>query len=461
MKPSPNQSRYYRVKSRKFNRFRKIKSKRIVKQFGGLNTIQLFIDELLKRYNTSSLPQDFAYNNTQQNYYYTQLVQILPCAARARDEIREKKRDLMRYKFNLDLTMKRKETLVQSENGFGRNDHIICSKLSDGEDGYQIIMGEFDHKHYHDCGTEVQLIFIDSAIRGEAGHALILLVNTETLAHTAYINGKPVYIQKTFSVIDPNGGGTLVDSLDDVSVSIMLESILNPYKNTSIEFPPCQRVSTFPDSCIVWSQLFTELILRFGLKNTKTYFDSLIKYTPSHQSVIAKRMSENTNFVKKVFETNSALNSIIKCYVIYIKSCIDNKKDNWIYPPEYIEANELRSKLFEVIGLISKLPKYTNKKAGEYIYLYIPNFYLITSDYGNWILYNISGSHTILKSQEFDPQYVATLFKNFPSYRKLLNYLNLQTITDNDLKILLRDKGHMRSDIVNLLFPDLRKGYVA
>jgi len=77
--------------------------------------------------------------------------------------------------------------------------------------------------------------------------------------------------KRTFSVIDPNGGETLVGSLDDSKVIKMLEHILSPeitYKD--VEMPPCQKLSyRIPGSCLLWSQLYMELILRFGFTNDK------------------------------------------------------------------------------------------------------------------------------------------------------------------------------------------------
>jgi hypothetical protein len=428
--------------SRKRKTNYKTKSKRIMKinQSGGVNTIQEFIDELLKRYNRVELPKDFKYDKPKENTYYLQLLKILPCASRLRDARIHKKRDLVRYKFKSDLVKNGEEILIQDEVFFGEHDTIVCSKLSGEEDGYQITMVKFNNED-NICDIQVQLIALKSVIPDNTGHALILLINNK---------------EKTFSVIDPNGGGTLVDNdLNDYKLSIMLEQCIPGYEKKPIEFPPCQMVSTFPNSCLVWSQLFIELILRFGLENTKTYFDSVIKYAPGHQYVIAQRMTTNANFARNVATTQSVMNSIIKCFVIYIKSCMDDKTgDTWIYPPEYIAARDLRSKISDIAKFIQKLDLYKNRQRGEYIFFSYDKFLITIDSNWNWILcFNIEQKY-VIKSNEFDQQYLATLLAKFENFKQLAQYL-YKTQMDNMLFLTKQTSD----PIVQYLFP--KKGYLS
>jgi len=439
-----------RAISRKLSRKRKTnyktKSKRIMKinQSGGFNTIQEFIDELLKRYNKIELPKDFKYDTPIENIYYSQLLKILPCASRLRDAMIHMQSNLMRYIFNLnldlDLIKTGEEILIQDEAIWGEHDTIVCSKLSSGENKYQITMVEFKNDKHNICNIQVQLIAVRSLKPNNAGHAMILLFN---------------HNEKIFSVIDPNGGNTLVDDdLNDVKVANMLKLILTGYTNKPIEFPPCQSVSTFPNSCLIWSQLFTELILRFGLENTKTYFDSLIKYTPAHESTIGHRMTQNSKFANNVIATHNDLNKIIKCYVIYIKLCIDDKiGETWIYPPEYIAARDLRSKISRVALHISDLDLYKKRKRGEYIFFNYNKFWITIDFNWNWILF-FDGEHKhVLKSNLFDQQYLATLLAKVPDFSLLKSHLD-KTQLD---KMLFSVKDN-RNSIVQSLFP--MKGYL-
>lgn len=303
-------------------------------------------------------------------------------------------------------------------------------------------MVEFQNDVSNPCDIQVQMVDMRSINPGSTGHAIILLIN-----HNA----------KTFSLIDPNGGGTTVDDdLDNGKIATMLEQCIPRYKHISIEYPSCQAVSTFPNSCMVWSQLFTELILRFGLENTRSYFDSLIKYKQTHQSVIAQRISKNATFAKNVIQTWESLNKIIKCFVIYIKACIDDVSgETWIYPPEYIQARDLHSKISDVARHIQNLDIYKSRKLGEYIFFFNNKFWITIDATLNWILcydgYN--NNKYVIKSNDFNQQYLATLLAKVREFRMLNEYLRTTPVDKMFYSI-----RSAKDKIVDFLFP--KKGYV-
>lgn len=406
-----------------------------------VNNIQEFVDKLLTRYNDVDLPKDFKYDKPEENTYYSRLLQILPCASRMKDALGHRGRRLMKYKFNSELTKSADEVLLQDESFWGEHNTIVCSKLSIEEAGYQITMVEFQNDIYNPCDIQVLMVDMRSIKSGGTGHAIILLINQKI---------------KEFSLIDPNGGGTTVDDdLDDNKMAIMLKQCIPGYTHVPIVFPPCQAVSTFPNSCMVWSQLFTELILRFGLKNTRGYFDSLIKYKPTNHSVIAQRITRNATYANDVVKTRESMDKIIKCFVIYIKACIDDVSgDTWIYPQEYIQARELRSKISDVARHIRELEIYKSRKRGQYIFFHFNNFWITIDANWNWILcYDNYGKKYLVKSNEFDQQYLATLLAKVPEFRMLMEHLN-QTPLD---KMSYFTKNATDS-IVGYLFP--KKGYL-
>lgn len=405
------------------------------------NPVGLFINELIERYENVPLPEKFNYTYPLENNYYSRLLEIIFCGLGLRDTLTYRSRPRIRYKFDSDFTKNSEEVLIEDERFWGEQDTITCSKLPKGEPGYQITMVEFKNDtlnpNPNPCDVQVQLVYLISIIPKQPGHAIILLINHK---------------KKNFSVIDPNGGGTKVDDyLDDAVFATMLTQIIG-YKIEQIQFPPCQAVSTFPNSCMVWSQLFTELILRFGLENTNNYLEKNIKYKPTYESVISHRMSRNLAFAKNVMETHTNLNKIIKCFVIYMKACIDDVSgETWIYPPEYNNARVLRSKILGVARHISNLEIYTNRKKGEYIFFYYNKFWITIDANWDWIL--CFDYKYFIKSNEFNLQYFATLLAKIPEFRSLLSYLEN---TDLDKMLyLLRDSTY---EIVQYLFP--KKGYI-
>lgn len=422
---------------RKLNNKTKLNHIKKIQQTGGANNIQEFINELITRYNTIELPKDFKYDNPEENTYYSRLLQILPCSLRMRDALGNRGRRLIKYKFNSELIKNGEEVLIQDESFYGEHNTISFSKLPIGEEtGYQITMVEFQNDVSNPCDIQIQMVSMFSIKPNNAGHAIILLIN-----HKA----------KTFSLIDPNGGGTTVDDdLDDKKLAIMLAQCIPGYIYVLIEYPPCQAVSTFSNSCMVWSQLFTELILRFGLENTIIYFNSLIKYKPLQQWALVKRIYTNPTFANDVLKTNISLNKIIKCFVIYIKACIDDVSgETWIYPLEYIQARDLRSKISDVARHIQNLDIYKSRKRGEYIFFFYNNFWITIDANWNWILcYDGINTKYVVNSIEFNQQYLATLLAKVPEFKMFNKYLQ-----KTPLDKMFYSTRDARDSIVQYLFP--------
>lgn len=171
------------------------------------------------------------------------------------------------------------------------------------------------------------------------------------------------------------------------------------YKNEEIIFPPCQRMSFFmPNSCHIWSLLFTELIVRFSLTEAQAFFKS--KRPIDMNQLIAKYAT----YIMKVLDTSSGV-------------------DDFIYSDYYINAEDISRKISEVnqkstvSGNDRETFMYKRLRIDEVLTIKFTNILLILLGYEGWILQitNPKNEKTyFVKSADMDIQELSTLFKAYP-----------------------------------------------
>jgi len=366
---------------------------------------------------------------------------MIPCAIRLEDYIYQN--TPIEYSFNseLDLVSKEDPRITNNVTSLRSNDKIICESMPNGE--FKIIMSD-NTKYFSDiCSTQVQLVTLQ---RGSEGHSVILILN----------HGE----QKSFSVIDPNGGGTKVGpDLDDILFSKMLGKIMTDYKNEEVVFPPCQRMSVFiANSCHIWSLLFTELIVRFSLIEAKTFFES--KSPVDMNNLIAKYAT----YIMKVLESRQGIN-------------------DFIYSDYYVKAEEIRNKISEV-NIKSTSSKrdgnqdqimietfmYRNLSRDEVLVLQRDNILVILLGYTGWIIqiknpenkqtYYLKSIHSEKETKTIDLQELSTLIKAYPGNFKKLEEEILNPIIKFGFDTIntLGTKMYKTNPLVTLHFP--AKGYI-
>lgn len=322
------------------------------------------------------------------NTYYSILIKYIPCSIRIRDSTN--KQLIKKFYFTKKFE-KIKEESYNNE-GFaildwGTNDLIRCYTTNEG---YELQIPN-PLPLLTDCNIQVQLMTIGTkqskeSEHEESDHALVLLINNK---------------DKTFSILDPNGIGITINNLNDKILQNMLVQVLIDYKNKNIYFPACQRNSyAWEGSCVVWSQLFIELILRFGLDAAKKYLDNLMVSSFNYSDIILK-------------------------YANYIYKCLDNMS-YIIKDSNFIIAEELHSLITEAN---KKILSNENLKPTLYKQPIIENghFLIIFGiDNSNWILLYSKKKYNqpewdwkntyIIKSEDFDIQKLSTLVKNDKTY---------------------------------------------
>jgi hypothetical protein len=334
------------------------------------------------------------------NKYYSILIKYIPCSIRIRDSTN--KQSIKKFYFTKKFEKIKEESynnerfaIFKNKNNdkfnpyldWGTNDLIRCYTTNEG---YELQIPN-PLPLLNDCNIQVQLMTIGTkqskkSEHEESDHALVLLINNK---------------DKTFSILDPNGIGITINNLNDKILQNMLVQVLIGYKHKNIYFPACQRNSyAWEGSCVVWSQLFIELILRFGLDTAKNYLDKLIVSSFNYSDIILK-------------------------YANYIYKCLDNMS-YIIKDSNFIIAEELHSLITEANN---KILSTENLKPTLYKQPVIENghFLIIFGiDNSNWILlyskekynkpeWNWKNTY-IIKSEDFDIQKLSTIVKNDKRY---------------------------------------------
>jgi len=254
----------------------------------------------------------FDFANLEDNTYYRKLISYTPCSI----DLRMNKESPYEYVFDseFNLVQTRQRINIENEIILGSDDYIICQSMDDGS--YKIIMKNNTNYYSDLCPTQVQLVSLNTENLRDTGHSLMLILN----------NNEP----KSFSVIYPNGGDTIVGkNLSEETFSKMLEQIMimKGYVYSKINYPPCQIMSVlFPNSCHLWSLLYCELIIRFNLDETIDFF------TRTSPMDLDKLISKYATYIMKVIQK---INRTIK-------------EDVFIYSNYYIKADELFEKIYAI-----------------------------------------------------------------------------------------------------------------
>jgi len=358
-------------------------------------TIEEFIDIIngFEKFDNKQKADDgnkpLEFGDLSQNTYYTRLISMIPCAIRLRDY--RFRNTPYEYVFNAKLELLSKTAKMNDDEiVFGQHDSIYCQKNNDL--GYKIIM--IDNTNFLNdlCQHQVQLVHLVSINRlSKPGHAIILLLNHK---------------DKQFSVIDPNGiDGAMVDGdLDYRKFAEMLGKILTTYTYMKIVFPPCQRMSVFfQDSCLIWSLLFTEFIVRFGLENAKSFFFS---QAPINADNLIRRYA---NYIKKVLSATSS------------------REDVFIYSPYYKKAEEIRSRIADVNRNVTSTDIYKTRNRNENIIIQHSNIIISLLGWDGWILELTNPANRkkyIVKSTDVDMQILSTLIMVYePNFTSLMDIL--------------------------------------
>jgi hypothetical protein len=355
--------------------------------------------------------------NPQFNIYYNDLLNILPCSM----NIRDTNSVLIKYEFDSTFNLVKDSQIYDKFNDetyFGSSNSIYCEKIND--DSYIVIMG-LDINII--CDEQLQLInYFEKKF--ESGHALTLI-----------LKNKPIH-SKSFSIIDSNGNETH----DKNIVKKLLTHILDRYGYSylEIEFPACQ-IDTYihKGSCLLWSQLYIELILRFGIDTAKQYLTTLTGKALGPDDFILK-------------------------YASYVNSCIvDSTKIIKEY--NYVLAEQLRMLLFAVNIHIQSMDFYKNRgtKYDVATHTDYKHYYIIFCyNYSNFIfifpglsgLYyrntNINPNNRyVAKSDDINITKLLSIFiKNFNSaYTKLkleLEKMSKMDVSELKPKILFQEKKY-------------------
>jgi hypothetical protein len=392
---------------------------------GKLDDITKFIENINTKYTEDINYEekkeiaDKLSDKTYNSYYAALLLPNLPCSIRIMDLINVSSSYKIKiYSFsNERILLEEKIHNSYEELYWSSNESILIHKEEDGS--YKLhILDNFIENIGNLCKFRVQLIDITEHGQKE-GHAIVLLLDNST---------------KTFSLIDPNG---ISDNLNIYAE--MLNKGITPYKYNQIEFPPCQRyVHSSNGTCLIWSNLFIELILRFGYENTKIYFNTL-------------KTSELTPLIFK--------------YGKYILNCLlDNKL--FIKDPTYVMAEKICELLISSSLKIIETVQFKERKHNVYTTLQILPKIFIIFEYAKWTLLgskNINNSNNkiyTIKSDSTDKiQFICTLIKNFPNeFDSLYKILSSLVDSDNLSSISYIDPSNKLFYLINLFFP--KKGYV-
>lgn len=406
-----NKTKHNIIKHKKLNKNKSkyknnIKKHKRIIQKGG-ERFAPNIDEFIKLINEEpELDIDTAEKLTinTYNHYYSLMIQQLPCSIRVRDSISQSEghgtpdNRFVKFTFNKSLEKLSQEYIqnLEHEGVWGEHDIIQCNST---DKGYELNI--FLPIPENGCETLVQLIYMrpKNKLKGSSCHALVLLINNK---------------DKTFSVIDSNGGGTKGNNnLDDNILTKLLSQVITNYKHKPVILPPCQLKSyRFPGSCVVWSQLYIELILRFGLKNATDYL-----------VIINKEMSTH---------------NIILKYANYVNKCLQNM-EHFIKDQYIVKANAFFRIIWDLYHKFIDIPK----KKNSILYLTF-NSIAVILDYGKgkWTvgqkiynmgiwnkdtkIYENSRWNTYeITSVNYDEQLLATLIKNDKNtFDKLFILLN-------------------------------------
>jgi hypothetical protein len=391
------------------------------------------------------------------NTYYNTLIQYLPCGniIRGINSVKEYKFDI-NFKYLPEQTTE-KEIYVD-ESFHGADDYCIVEQLNN-DDGYRII---FNFDNINMCENIVQLITMRLQTN-LIGHAMVLLFNTNNL----YLQDNNKNKKKTFTVIDPNGfNGTIVGNLNDTKVIEMLQQILQEKDKTinheQIVIPPCQTKSfSYKGSCLLWSQLYCELFLRFGLTETQEY-------------------------LKKFYDESLITSIFIKKYASYIVKSIDDNS-YIIMDPNYDEALKL-SKLISFINneVVRNHNIFTERNRNTIPVLYPINNVLsiiFCYNYAEWIflfakkntlgnIYN-KNKFVVKSSNSNKTQLLSTFIKNYNEvyyrlkaaletiknkYNEAANKKNCELSGDGENKSFFISTFEYSDQLVTDFFP--KKGYI-
>lgn len=342
------------------------------------------------------------------NHYYQLMIKRLPCSLRFRDftyELGGSQRYLTKiFKFNKSLALLSTHSMSNYNEGsaWGVKDIIQCIKERDG--GYTIIMGDYNALFHSNkiipCDTQVQMISLRSYDQKKSGHAVILLLN-----NTNHDN-------KTFTIINPGGegGGKVDDDLDDTKCYHMLKQILTDYTYESFNFPACQvHTRHFTGSCLLWSQLYIDLILRFGLYTAKNYLDSMILRDVRTDEIVLKY----SNYITRFLTDNTY----------------------FIDDPWYITSGKIRSLIYEITRKLSESEvvkaKLNSKKLAMTVFQMKGIFIYFNPevDY-DWVIDVIIDSQKYrFNNKNYDQQTMSTILKK---HGMSLNDKLLETIQSLD-----------------------------
>jgi hypothetical protein len=273
------------------------------------------------------------------NKYYSLLYQYLPCA----DTVKKFK-DIRIFKFSYD-----KEKNIKFINHTDEAKYEAKYKTYHDRNMIDILINESIitvsleinlNNTYSICGEGVRLIIMKEEGQ-RSGHASVLYLN---------------YNELTFSFIDPNGDDFSCKTQNQLVVNV-LSYILNnsydykfkssekSYEHVCLNLEGCQLKSELiSGSCLLWSLLFMDLILRFGIQQTIAYINTKICHTPRSSDL----------FMYK--------------YGKYILECItDDYTKIFIYDPYYVKSVTLLKNLKELINQkfkLSKLSKFNSIRFG-------------------------------------------------------------------------------------------------
>lgn len=266
------------------------------------------------------------------NNYYSILYKYLPCADTV---IKFKKIRTFEFSYDKEKNITfTKHTDITFEDKYQYDNNIITIYYDRSIIKVNLVIDV--NNTYRICGEGVRLILMKHTDQAQ-GHASVLYLN---------------YEQHTFSFIDPNGDDFSCKTQNQLVVNA-LHYILNEsylynfskklYEHVCLKLEKCQlKSASIPDSCLLWSLLFMDLILRFGIQQTIEYINTKICHTSKSTSM----------FMLK--------------YANYILECLnDDYTKLFIYDPYYIESVKL---LDEFKKLIKQNFEFKIKKFYSIIY---------------------------------------------------------------------------------------------